>query len=361
MSSILIAMDIYGMPFNFTIENSSKYRTTMGGVLTLVTLALFVIITILFGQDFFDRDTPRILSDTRFPDVNSTYYNFSEANFPLYFMFYDEETFEPLDLSDKLYYNFFYMQVSRKDDPEKAEFDWYTQTRILLNSTVCSENPKIKPKGGIDRNIYQCLKYPDEGGWLMGDSMMIYPVINLQFSLCDVNRQNCKNATVLRDYLSKRKIIFTVAMMSAKFYPWNKLEPLKDSMIFKYFSVHYNLHRYDAYFMNFVNLDDDQGWITKTIKKVQSFELASVDYSYKFISDENIMNHPIFYEVAFSINYSYTSKTRYYMKIQEVLAVVMGFLNIFKAIFLIICGIINPLLMRRQFINEMFEQKEVSE
>ena len=72
------------------------------------------------------------------------------------------------------------------------------------------------------------------------------------------------------------------------------------------------------------------------------------------------MNHPSLYEVAFTIEYSYTSKTRYYMKLQEVIAVVMGFLNIFRTIFFIICNIINPMLMRRQFINEMFEQREVS-
>ena len=138
MFAIFTAMDIYGMPFNFTIENAPKYRTTMGGVLTLLTLILFIIITIVFGQDFFDQNTPRILSDTRFPDVNSTYYNFSETNFPLYFLFFDDITGEPLDLSDKLYYNFVYSKVTRKDDPNKPPIEWYNETRINLKSTVCS-------------------------------------------------------------------------------------------------------------------------------------------------------------------------------------------------------------------------------
>ncbi len=105
-------------------------------------------------------------------------------------------------------------------------------------------------------------------------------------------------------------------MISAKFYPWNKSEPLKDTVILKYFSFNYNLHRSDAYNKNLVNLDDDQGWLTKTIKKFQSFELDSVDYSYKFIANENMLSNPIFYEVAFNINYSLNSKTRYYMKLQ---------------------------------------------
>jgi hypothetical protein len=360
MYSIFTAIDIYGIPFNFTIGNASKYKTTMGGVLSLMTIIILIIITLVFGQDFFNQNTPRILSDTRFPEVNSTQYNFSEVNFPIYFRFVDGYTDEPLDLSDKLYYNFFYSQLSRKDNQSLPDWEWYTEKRFLLNSTVCSDNKKIKKRGGIDGNFYRCLQYPDEGTWFMGDNFLIYPVLFMQFSLCDLNRQNCKNATELKEFLSKRTVIFSVAMMSAKFYPWDKDEPLKDSVFFKYFTINYNLHRADAYNMNFVNLDDDQGWLNKKIRTFQSFELGSTDYSYKYIKDENIMNHPSLYEVAFTIEYSYTSKTRYYMKLQEVIAVVMGFLNIFRTIFFIICNIINPMLMRRQFINEMFEQREVS-
>jgi hypothetical protein len=360
MFALFTAMDIYGMPFNFTIGNAPKYKTTMGGVLTLATLVMFVLITLVFGQDFFSQNTPRILSDVRFPETNSTQYNFSEQNFPIYFRFYDDNDGIPLDLRDLLYYNFNYMNVTRKDNQSLSFDKWYNFENIPLNSSACADNKKIKERSGIDRKTFQCLRYPDTGTWLLGDSIMIYPVISMQFSLCDENNQNCKNATRFKEFLSKRKVIFQVAMMSAKFYPWNKDVPLKDTVIFKYFSVNYNLHRADAYYMNFVNLDDDQGWLSKTIKIHQSFELGSVDYSYKYINDESMMENPIFYEVAFQINYSYTSKTRYYMKLQEVLAVVMGFLNIFRSIFFILCAIINPMLMRRQFINEMFEQREVS-
>jgi hypothetical protein len=41
----------------------------------------------------------------------------------------------------------------------------------------------------------------------------------MQFSLCDGNGKNCKNATALKEYLAKRNLIMTVAMVSSKFYP----------------------------------------------------------------------------------------------------------------------------------------------
>jgi hypothetical protein len=360
MFSLLTTIDIYGIPFNFTIGNAPKYQTKFGGVLTLMTIALLVLITLVFGQDFFNQNTPRILSDTRFPEPNSIQYNFTEENFPIYFQFLDEYTYEILDLRDKLYYNFVYTKLTRNDNQSLSMDKWYDQRTFPVNSTLCSDNKKIKNRGGIDTSVYQCLKYPDNGTWLLADNIVVYPVINMQFSLCDVSRQNCKNATELKEFLSSRKIILSVAMMSAKFFPWNKDQPLKDTVLFKYFTMNYNLHRSDAYSMNFVNLDDDQGWLSKSIKSIKSFELASSDYSYMFVKDEYMMQNPIFYEVAFQINYSYTSKTRYYMKLQEVLAVVMGFLNIFRSIFFIICTIINPMLMRDQFINEMFQHRELS-
>ena len=139
MSAILTAIDIYGTPFNFTIGNSSKYKTKIGGVLTLITIALFVLITLAFGQDFFNRNTPRILSETRFPEVNSTQYNFTEENFPIYFQFIDDKTGETLDLSDKVYYNMVYKQLTRNYN-ESLNFDeWYNIKDIPFNSTVCSD------------------------------------------------------------------------------------------------------------------------------------------------------------------------------------------------------------------------------
>ncbi len=61
-------LDIYGTIFNFTIYQHSKYKSILGGVVSLFTVTWLVLIIYYFGIDFYTRDNPRILSQEKFPE-----------------------------------------------------------------------------------------------------------------------------------------------------------------------------------------------------------------------------------------------------------------------------------------------------
>jgi hypothetical protein len=335
LTRLVKSVDIYGKSFSLTIDGSSSRTTSAGGFLTLITIGIVIVCLLVFGQDLINKKNPRVLTSTTFPAVNSTYYNFSEENFPIYFNFYHDFTGQLVDISEYLYINIVYSNVTRNDSGGPPS-DWYHEDRIFLNQIKCDQMPEIKERGGIPKQDYYCVKYPKGNKWMMADNYITYPVIYIQFSLCNFNKTDCKDFEKAKKFFSKNKIIFSLVKMDAKFYPLNANQPLKDAVTFNYFTINYNFHRTENHYMSFVELDDDQGILFQTSNKTSSFESVQVDYSYHFVDDEDVPYNPVLYEVSFSINYSYKSLSRSYMKIPELIAQVSGIIEIVRIIFSII-------------------------
>jgi hypothetical protein len=335
LTRLVKSVDIYGKSFSLTIDGSSSRTTSAGGFLTLITLGIAIVCLFLFGQDLINKKNPRVLTSTTFPTVNSTYYNFSEENFPIYFNFFHDLTGQFVDISEYLYINIVYMNFTRNESIPNV-LDQYNQDRILLNPIKCDQMPEIKERSGINKQDFYCVKYPKGNKWMMADNILIYPVIDIQFSLCNNDYTKCKDFEKAKKFFSKNKIIFSLAKMNAKFYPLNANQPLKDTVTFQYYAINYNFHRAEAQYMSFLELDDDQGILFQTSNKTSSFESSQVDYSYHLVEDEDVPNNPVLYSVSFSINYSYKSLSRSYMKIPELIAQVSGFIEIVRIIFSIV-------------------------
>ena len=70
-------LDIYGTAFEFSVFNEPKFKTFIGGLLSIATLVLIVIFAFLFGTDFFFRKNPQTLVSKQNPN-EFTYFNLSQ-------------------------------------------------------------------------------------------------------------------------------------------------------------------------------------------------------------------------------------------------------------------------------------------
>jgi hypothetical protein len=76
-SSYLKYLDLYGIPYNFTLFNESLYKSTIGGIMTIITLISFVLSFLYFSKDFYLRQNPNfILQQEIKPSFDS--FNISE-------------------------------------------------------------------------------------------------------------------------------------------------------------------------------------------------------------------------------------------------------------------------------------------
>ena len=58
----LEAIDIYGKPYNFTIFKKDVFKTTIGGVFSILTFLCFLLSFIFFGEDFYKRQNPKYIN-----------------------------------------------------------------------------------------------------------------------------------------------------------------------------------------------------------------------------------------------------------------------------------------------------------
>jgi hypothetical protein len=78
--SFLKFLDLYGNTFQWRVANQSKYKSLSGGVFTILTLAIIILLTFTFGNDLFYRRNPKIYTeeglyqDNEIPVLNGTEY-----------------------------------------------------------------------------------------------------------------------------------------------------------------------------------------------------------------------------------------------------------------------------------------------
>ena len=58
MFDLLRTIDIFGKPFNFTILNYYKYKTTFGGLMSIICSIIIIVFGLIYGQDFIQQKKP---------------------------------------------------------------------------------------------------------------------------------------------------------------------------------------------------------------------------------------------------------------------------------------------------------------
>jgi hypothetical protein len=68
-------IDIFGTPLQINIRSKRKYSTALGGLLTLLTMFLFIFFGLYFGQDLYLRKNPKLINYKSYIVDNETYIN----------------------------------------------------------------------------------------------------------------------------------------------------------------------------------------------------------------------------------------------------------------------------------------------
>lgn len=57
--------DIYGSPYSLKINQQTKFKSTSGGILSIITMIILVYSIIAFGKDFYNRKSPKTFVEDR--------------------------------------------------------------------------------------------------------------------------------------------------------------------------------------------------------------------------------------------------------------------------------------------------------
>jgi hypothetical protein len=347
MEKLIKLIDIYGTDFTLRINGDSKYKSVLGGLLTIITLICFTFAVVVFGQDFYLRKTPNIsIEDGIFdknatPILNGTEYRENIIIFKVQKV--SEKIIRPAIVS-----------VDNTDNRNEIKLDFLENCDdnfIKREQIINENNQKVK-----ESYIFYCLKLNDYEisyrSYLMEEKPLIIDWISCD-DLTEKELKKVKKNTCDKSFNSTIEGIAVAVYYKRIGFDGNNPQPLSWRYLIdlKYFTIDkttnmkYNLELYE--------LQDDVGWITQNMKK-------SYDISLKFSKSEEFnyqtpnKKFPAF-TYSFSISDENKVFKRSYLKFQDFLAKLGGFMKLVIYVMSNSQWIVKLYLIDEHIIQKVFD------
>jgi len=337
--------DIYGSYFNLRINNQAKFKSVLGGLFSVITMAIFLFCIFNFGHDFYNKVNPKVVTKNGFyqtvPVLSGNDYenktvvlmtgNSIKGKFLPSIFSLQNSTFSPLHHCDE---NFLIQQglVQSKEDYEKSIFLFY---------------------------CFQLNDYPMGAGTL--DPSSIYSPIIIQLIQCGsfdpVMLLNEFNSTCDKEFLNDPNstltdLPFYVFYEKVGFNP-DSVNPFIKKLTYLSFTLTSDkISIIDIPLVTTV-LMDDRGIMSSDI--MNSTILNSGSYNLNQIPQ--IMNFP---EVVlrFTLADDNIIYMRSYEKLQDLMASVGGFMKLIFTALNILNFIIRAYLIDMHIIDTLFRKEE---
>jgi hypothetical protein len=350
MERILKFLDIYGREFNLLINGKNKFRSVTGGLLSIMTVGVLIWSIISFGRDFFNKKNPKVnIGDGIYSNDNIPILNGSTYQEKYIILQYDrnyDKVFRPY-LSHRIFNTTDYSYDYIKQCP----LEYLTQKNIITG----------KEDFNYDIFTFYCIRMNDYilGGWAYtSDSSFHYPV--------SIYPSECKNTPLeeIEKYnlttcdsnyeMNLDKMLMTVWYEKIGFVPDSKLPFINKIKLKNFFLKHelvYNLE----FPINIYELKDDDGYITENINT--SFDLNFDESLFYELSQNDVKNFP-FFSINFYISDSNKTFSRSYQKLQDLLALIGGFMKLQYFLVSLFEYFLRTYLIDSYIVDEVFENFE---
>ena len=355
--NLLISLDFFGSYLHWYVNNQKKIYTRLGGVLTIISFLICIMILVFNFTDYINRKNPQITTN----DVVS--------NEVKKISFDKEKIYIPWSIGDYNNYkiNFtgwiypeVYYYYREKDEKTGKKF----YKIKMLNYKLCNEtnlkNINYFQDNYVDFNELYCIEWDN---LIMGKNWFHDFVYHIQFdfSLCEngvdfkTKGKKCTDLDKLAKYIGDHN-----AWHIEIYYPVIQFQPKnQDNPIEIFYSTHYyNFNRFDRkierlYLKEFTMIDD-KGWIFENIKKFTfwGFDKLESDSYTRSIDGNDIITSfysSTIYSLVILLSRSSKTYTRKYTKLFDALGNILSIVN---GIFILFKGL-------SQFFTEAYQDKDI--
>ena len=269
-SALIKYMDLFGTKCTFYSDRMPKLYTITGGILTIVSLFLCLLIFVVFSLDDLKRKFP-ITTTSFIPSEGYRKINFGQEKIWIPWRIIDYNNNEFVNHTGLLYPIIsYYSGIKYKNSKV------YNYTKKKLNYKLCNETNMIH-----ENNIYQitvplnelyCIDMEDldmGGSWI---TEFIY-YINFEIYYCedginyDETNSKCSTFNQIKDFIgSDNSLEFDIFYPVVQFQPTNKTFPF--TVIYRNYFYHISkyVNKINRIFLQENVLTDDYGWILKKNK-----------------------------------------------------------------------------------------------
>lgn len=349
-------IDIYGFVTGFSYTKHSVYKSHFGGVLTLLTFIIGIILFFYICFPVFRHYNPSVYSLS----TNRGYYNYhplNNENFPIAFRF-EDETRTAVNETNKLYT--YAEAIELKKNETTGMMEKANQTFIKLKD--CSESigeiPEIKDSKG-----FKCLDFNEQDEFWLGGGLYsehsIYFKITVFF--CTFNGTNCSEYDSLNNFLSgKKKIYLSIWFPDVAIDPLNIQEPLRISYENSLNTLSPLLMKTDRYYYHHTKLKQDAGIIMSVMNDFSGFSFARKETEYQIrtaqdFSDPNKIK--TLSTSVFSIDNKENDIFVRYKKLQTQLSDMNSLIKLVTFLFLVVNTFVGQKVMFIKIADEIFNVK----
>jgi len=335
---ILKYLDVFGTTFTFYIEKHRKFYTVFGGILSLLSIIISLIVFVFINIDEFLHKIPISTTSTSKEEHKNIKFGKEKIWIPWRIRDFGGKTINHIDFLFPIIY---YYQGLRNETNYMEVKHRYINYK-LCNETLMKNNSE---RFIIDMNLDQlfCIDMDDldvGGSW---DSNFLN-LITLDLYNCkngidyDEDNSNCTTYDKIEEIAGKNNNLqFEIYYPMVNYQPMNKTNPI----FIKYINYFYHLSRFsnkiDRLYLQQYILNDDQGFITASIKSYSYWGIFSINGdSYSTGNKRDLMNEGStsrFYSFNIYLKNEIVYYNRSYKKIFLIIANGLPIVNIIINIF----------------------------
>jgi len=351
-------IDMLGIKFHFYSGKGLKRNTTFGGFLTILLAILFMVLFVKFENDFFCRKNPSVTMSIE----NTLSYEYFDLNKEKVLFAFRIEDYDAhfVDVSNILYFKIYYYTTEQN---KNGEFHSIIKDEFLPYH-ICNDSDFY------DVNLTKTfgkLYCPELGGKKFGgywDSNNLY-YFEIQVFYCEngeqysINNSKCTSLDTLRNFLNQDDPkFFALYYPLVEFNPLSYNEPLIRRYKNYYYCLSYRLQRNDDVFLKKTIMNDDKGWFLNDYKNITKWGVDSFKTTYSYFSDEDLTKEGSsskIYEINLYTTMEKNYYTRYYTKIQNVIAISGSIINIIIYCFQLVSYFFVTNVQKLDIIKNFFD------
>ena len=286
-------LDCFGTTFTFYTEKSRKFYTTLGGILTVLSIIFGLLIFIYINLEEFLHNNPNSTISTKKDEYKKIKFGEEKIWIPWRIRNFGGKTINHKDL---LYPIIFYYKGIRNDTLKSLEV-----TYDFVNYKLCNETSMVNNSDlymiDIDIGQFYCIDMEnlDMGGSWDSDFL---DLVTFDLYVCknginyDEKNPNCSTYEKIIEAAGSNDCFeFEIYYPVVYYQPINKTNPI----FVRYYNYFYHFSRYsnkiDRIYLQQHIFEDDIGWIFKNVKSSSHWGTVSFNGdSYATGDEKDLMN-----------------------------------------------------------------------
>ena len=350
MAGILKSVDMFGLPFSFLTFGAATFKTTLGGLLTLLIYGIAAYFTYFFGEDLFYKKNPNVtLNDLVHLETKKV--ELSNEKFSIMFRL-DNNLGLSYDLNNfpyqfrAAYHHYKYDEkrnLTKYCNPAGYEFvTKCSNTKAKLNPALEKENLDLWMCFDMEKIKTVCRKEigakepdyePTFGGYMDEDEFAGLRLDVVNYIYDNEKKEYLYVAT--KEETDKIDIILHLRYPNVSYDSKQPGSPLKVYYESQNIRLDRNTIIYENRFMKLVTANDDFGWLypnitSQSVIAPQNVNLQNLPLLQGNEGDKVWKN---FFRTLIWNNKNEKEYNRNFMKIQNLLAIVSGMLKSFLVVF----------------------------